>query len=353
MKIFPLVRLRAELIKYINRCTINSNDQASELHAIKMLNARSLRFFDDLTSVGQMYDDLSKQHQALVGHVKNLIPQIEIEIINTLQHHTLQKRMQEQFSEETAQPLPDSLIEDDAYVIVHAKLQRHMDWHYPGLIINARIRRWVDCLLTNDPLYLSLARTDTHTKILETLPIELEEANRWTDKDYINKPTSYRYLYIEQHMKDELGNVISSYSDLYRKRVRLYPIMNKDYSGLPQGQFGIILAMDTFNYLNHLEVERYLRECFGLLRPGGTLVFNFWDCDVPRIAEMFDAGTIPYASETWIKQTAKRIGYGAVEFTQFARKTEFLQTVSLAELTKPGTLGTAKQSQSIGRLIEH
>lgn len=346
MKIYPLVNLRAELLNYINQCRLDTSIEESILQGILHTTSKNTTFEGKFSTVELQYQQLHQQHQQIVAQLTSIVKEVEQEIRNTLTHHTLQKEL-ELTTEVSADIYPDSIISDKIYVQIHSLLQKYMDWHYPGLVINARFKKWIDCLIPTDPLYLTLAQTNTYTKAIEDMPKGSEEANQ----DYINRPGSQYYLTIEKVISDELRTVTNSYSDLYRKRLRLYPILGQNFSQLPKNQFGIILAMESFNYFNHLELKRYLTECFSLLRPGGVLVFNFWDCDIPNIAEKFDEKAIPYCSKTYINDLVAELGYASANFVQYDND-EVLTVLSLAEIKKPGRLTTSKHNQSVGKLIE-
>jgi SAM-dependent methyltransferase len=44
-------------------------------------------------------------------------------------------------------------------------------------------------------------------------------------------------------------------------------------------QFGIVLCWDNFNHLSLDKIEKYIREVWKLLRPGGCFIFNYNNCD--------------------------------------------------------------------------
>ena len=55
-------------------------------------------------------------------------------------------------------------------------------------------------------------------------------------------------------------DMIKEYPELYQNRLRLYEIVDRDFSKLPQAQFGFVLCWDNFNHLSLDKIEKYIRE---------------------------------------------------------------------------------------------
>jgi hypothetical protein len=71
------------------------------------------------------------------------------------------------------------------------------------------------------------------------------------------------------------------------------------------------------------------------------------------MADMFDQGRIPYCSTRSIKKIAEDIGYTLSETSDYALGDDQSGGyLSLAIIKKPGSLTTAKASQSLGRIVE-
>ena len=345
MKIKSLVVLRKEILNYISECSLDVTKQTHSIQHMNESTARHTKYYEKLSGVLDQYQQLANSHTGIVNSLAMIVADLESEIDAVVNHHSVQQNLQV-FTEDQQCPPQEqtSLISESMYQQLFSIISRHVDWHYPGLIVNARSKRWIDCLIAMDPLYLTLAKIkqDDGDGFIETFGIE----------DYYNRPQSKGYLHIEEVLNSQLRSVIAPYSSLYQNRLRLYPIINKNYSNLPKQQFGLILAMETFNNLNQQEVERYLRSCFGLLRAGGTIIFNYVDCDVPVMADMFDQGRVPYASTRSIKKIADDIGYSVSETSSYLLDEEADGYLSLAILKKPGVLATVKAGQSMGKIIE-
>lgn len=344
MKIQQLVILRKEILDYISDCSIDTVRQTHGIHHMRETTARDTVFSEKLSRVLDHYQQLTDMHNSIVDSLNSMVSDIELEIDAVINHHSIQKNLQV-FSEDQQYLLENQInsISDELYQQIFSTVSKHVDWHYPGLIINAKHKKWIDCLIAMDPLYLTIAKIKEDENSIETYGVA----------DYYNRPLSRGYLFAEQLLKNHLTNVISSYSSVYQNRLRLYPIINKDYNNLPRDSFGLILAMETFDNLNQLEVERYLRSCFGLLKRGGTMIFNYVNCDIPTMADMFDQGRVPYCSTRLIKKLVEDIGYTLLETSDYQVGTNKADGyLSLAVIKKPGSLTTVKASQSLGRIVE-
>ena len=343
MKIQQLVKLRRETLDYVSECSLDISAQIQKIQYIKENTARDTVFSEKLPSVLNQYQELINMHSSIVNNLNSIVSDIESEIDNIIKHHSIQKDLQIFSEDQQFLPETPQVISETVYQELFSVISRYVDWHYPGLIINARQKRWIDCLIVMDPLYLTLAKIKQDDNLIETFGIS----------DYYNRPASEGYLFAENLLKTHLSEVISPYTSSYQNRLRLYPILNKDYSSLPKESFGLILAMETFDTLNLTEIERYLRSCFVLLKRGGSLIFNYVNCDIPAMADMFDQGRIPYCSTRSIKKIAEDIGYTLSETSDYALGDDQSGGyLSLAIIKKPGSLTTAKASQSLGRIVE-
>jgi len=186
------------------------------------------------------------------------------------------------------------------------RVKQLTDWRYPGMIINPQQRQIVNDMASSDPLYL----------------VDMNEST--------------------------LDNIRSTMNDVYRHRVRPYVIdrfipRRKYFGELPRDQFGLIVVWNTFNNLSLSMCEQVLKQLLELLRPGGTLLFTYNDCDNAYNIRTFEQNFRQFTPGSILSKTAQDTGYN-VRF-----RTRSIH--GWMELKKPGELETIRGGQSLGRVI--
>jgi hypothetical protein len=205
---------------------------------------------------------------------------------------------------------------------VFSKITEYCSWQYPALQINPKESKWIDYMVAADPLYLSAV-------------------------DFYTKPTV-----IGAGSEDRFKNLISKYPDIYQGRLCLYRIKNRDFSILPQSQFGFVLCWDSFNFLSFDRIEQYIREVFKLLRPGGVFMFNYNDCDLEGAILKIESNDGSYTSARLLKNLLNEIGYEIISSIDNISNQDALNNISWLEVRKPGVLKTVKAHQALARILE-
>jgi hypothetical protein len=195
--------------------------------------------------------------------------------------------------------------------IVTTRIRGYCDWHYPGLQLCCRSKQWTDCMVTSDPLYL----------------------------------TAY--------YKDIVNQVVETYPEVYQRRLRVYPISVSELSRhLPHEQFNFVLAWEVFNYASYDEIINILTQVAGLLRPGGTFMFSYNNCDLSESAHLVDIQAMTYSRKRDITQLCQDLGYEVIQAEDFKTGHDLYTHVSWCEVRRPGRLSTAKSHQVLGQIIE-
>lgn len=187
-----------------------------------------------------------------------------------------------------------------------SRIGHHVNWQWPALEFrpghNVLSRHLVGC----DPLYL----VDTSDQLL------VPSRSGWTEE--------------------------------YCRRVRHYTVNETDQQilgGLPQGQFGLVAAVDFFQYRPIELIERYAAEVFGLLRPGGVFFFAYNNCDLPNGVDLADNMFYCYTPGRKVEQILKQNGYEILAVVNPDLNTSWI------EARKPGTLSSIRGSQTLGKVV--
>jgi SAM-dependent methyltransferase len=252
--------------------------------------------------INQYYELLEKNHN-MVAEVDRFIKDIENDLDNLAStvftdQHTLDESL---LGDQSIDP-PKEILE-----LIHTRIGTHCNWLYPALSIYPRENQWINCLVSNDPLYL-----------LHPVP-------------------------------EQLNKLISGYSQLYQNRLRPYNSVEQ----LPQAQFSFVLAWDLFNYISLNRINQYISDVFPLLRPGGVFMFSYNNCDLEGPARRAEFKASSYANYRIILNYAISLGYELVVSENIATGDVFNPYVSWIELRKPGQLNTVKAHQAVAKIIEN
>jgi SAM-dependent methyltransferase len=307
-KLHDLVKLRNTLVDKIDSLSLapDIQDKIQILNSIVDQNKTS----DNIDLIENFKDNfgrLAVENQKIISSLNTTVDIINQDIDNyaleLFDNDAYNRMFREENISQTAYPSPE--IEN--WVV--AKITQYSDWHYPALQINPRSKKWIDPMVANDPLYL------THSNIAM--------------------------------VKD----MIKEYPELYQNRLRLYEIVDRNFSKLPLAQFGFVLCWDNFNHLSLDKIEKYIREVWKLLRPGGSFIFNYNNCDLegPVYRVEYHAGS--YASASWLTKLLNTIGYEITAWHDDETGDAFNTHISWVEIKKPGDLETVKAAQAMAQII--
>lgn len=182
----------------------------------------------------------------------------------------------------------------------------YVNWQFPGLEIRPAHGHLTKHLVGCDPLYL----VDTSEELLE--------------------PSK------------------SLFSPQYNQRLRHY-VVNEDDTPilreLPHKQFGLVVAADFFQYRSIEMLERYAKEVFDLLRPGGHFVFAYNNCDLPNCVDLADNMFYCYTPGRKVRALLEQTGY------EISASIDYNLNISWIEAKKPGTLSSIRGSQTLGKIV--
>ena len=190
-----------------------------------------------------------------------------------------------------------------------ARLMRHSDWHYPAMIIHPGVEPFMQHLVGSDPLYI------------------VDESD----------------LLIDQL-------VMKNYNPVYQRRLRPYVIKesfeHEILEQLPNNQFGLCFAYHYFNFRPVEMIEKYLKEIYQKLLPGGRLIMTFNNCEYPGALDLVANNYACYATTDLIKKLGQAANY----------KVDFLwdqpeDGPTWIEFLKPGTMSSIRGGQTMAKII--
>lgn len=263
------------------------------------------RITNDINDLRLTSSSIENNHKFYVRQLEELIVEFEQEYL---------KNSQDLFNTGMKYDEADVIlnrklsIPKDAENKIRNRLSVYSDWRYPGMCLGPMRTPLIDEMLSSDPLYLC--------DINETL----------------------------------INPLIEGYNHVYKHRVRPYVIPRyengkKIFRELPQDQFGIIFAGNFFEYIPLEDTGKILSEMRDLLRPGGTVMFTFNDCDNPRNIKLAERNYRTYAPKRLLKKIVTDIGFDTI----FSYDAE--SGFSWMEIRKPGELVTIRGGQSLAQVM--
>jgi len=190
-----------------------------------------------------------------------------------------------------------------------SRIRRYISWQWPGMVIRPSDEPWADMMVAMEPLYL-----------VDTMP-------------------------------DLFAPVRRKFTEQYQRRLRYYTIDEWNESELlgelPQGQFGLIAAWNFLNFKPIEVIEQYLEDFYAVLRPGGTVIFTFNDCDHEQGVRHCEPSVyMPYTPGTRIQNYAEHLGFA------ISQRYRGIGDVSWLELRKSGKLTTLKAASTMATLVD-
>lgn len=198
-------------------------------------------------------------------------------------------------------------IQPDDLALLMGRIRRWTDWHVPGMILGPGLEGFIDSLVSLDPLYL-----------------------------------------VDQN-QDLLEPALARFNANYQRRLRTYAV--REFIGqpllqhMPDEQFGFCFAYNFFNFKPLELVQQYLEELFFKIRPGGSILFTFNDCDLAHGVALCERHFACYTPGAAIRKIAGKIGFVINHQHQGSLD------VAWIELGKPGSLRSIRGGQTLARIV--
>jgi SAM-dependent methyltransferase len=261
--------------------------------------------------IAQQYNSILNQISQFGSTVDNLRHEISCLIEETekpyfVESYRLYEEMHKYDTPEyTLQRRPILSTETQNFLL--SRIQFYTSWQFPGMIIRPGLEKFIENLVSYDPLYL----IDTDRELLSP--------------------------------------AVEKFTPEYQQRLRTYVVSESPDSEMlhkiPNQQFGMCLVYNFFAY-KPLEIIRgYLKEIYQKLRPGGILIVTFNDCDRSAGVDLCERNFACYMTGSLMESLTTTIGYEKVFSWHDKGPTTWM------ELKKSGTLTTNRGGQTLAKII--
>jgi len=232
MKLSELVAYKNELDRFdIESTQISANSALEKItHLVK-----DQTLTQRLEEINKTFVEFSLAFDQIKHDLRNQIAEAERPWIQ--ESYNQYDRGEAMYADDILKGRPCSLESTPFY----NRVVGNNNWKYPAMIIRPGLESYIDKMVACDPLYL-------------------------VDLSY-----------------DFLRPAVERYNELYQNRLRTY-VVNEDLdhsilARLPDGQFGVCVAFNYFNFRPFEIIKKYLEEVYQKLKPGGAFLFSFNDCD--------------------------------------------------------------------------
>jgi SAM-dependent methyltransferase len=166
---------------------------------------------------------------------------------------------------------------------------------------------------------------------------------------FIENMVVYDPLYLVDLSHDFLRPALDKFNQQYQNRLRPY-VVNEDLDAeilkqLPNNQFALCLAFNYFNFRPFEIIKKYLEEVYQKLKPGGTFVFTFNDCDRRSAVELVEKHYCCYTPGHLVRELVTTVGYEVVYSWNDDGPTTWI------EVRKPGQLDSLKGGQALAKIL--
>jgi SAM-dependent methyltransferase len=307
----------SEIVAYLNLLeTLKVHDEAADATkklaaVLHVVSNHELQIKSYTQELAQVFDSVNSS----LDNFEQILMQIQ-QTLSQLWHQREPDYLAESFRLFDQEMRHDSVqhilsrrigSDDRSRIALQHRLKNLTDWRYPGMIIGARTETFVEDMVPMDPLYL----VDTHQELLDS--------------------------------------AVHKFTVEYQRRLRQY-VVNDLVPGailnqLPGNQFGVIFAYNYFNYRPMEVIRRYVSEISSKLRPGGTFIMTYNNCD--------RAHGIGLAERSWMCYTPKRLIIDAAQSAglEYVSDTDAPGDLSWIEFVRPGDLNTLRGGQSLAKII--
>jgi SAM-dependent methyltransferase len=307
----------SQLVDYINQLdTLDYESSCVEasrklLAAVYIANNHEISFpvhqgeLDQrMFEINQSIDQFRASIDSIKKYIQQLIRQTEVAMLqDSARLHDNEMRY------DTNQYILNRKLPADpeSNILLRSRIRNLGDWRLPGMILRPGTESFIEDMVPLDPLYL-----------------------------------------VDQH-EELLAPSVNKFTPEYQRRLRTYVIddfkTSDIFEQLPKNQFGFVLAYNYFNYKPIHIFRRYLLEMIHLLRPGGTAILTFNDCDRAHAVALAERNFMCYTPGRMVKQYCQEAGFEIVNHHRGQGDLTWI------ELRRPGDISSLKGGQSLAKII--
>jgi len=283
-------------------------DLAKITHVISSSAIQLEQFSAVLTQRQNQVADTLRQYESDLVTLKHTLRELITTIEKPWFAESYRLYEQEMLNETTKDILDRSpKISAETAQFYRTRLTRHNGWHHSAMILRPAYESFIHDLLASDPLYL------------------VDESH------------------------DLLQPAMTQFNEQYQQRLRPYVIQERSGGAildqLPKSQFGLVFAYNFFNFRPFEVLRQYLTEIYQTLRPGGTLIMTFNDCDRAKAVMLVEQHYCCYTPGYLVRELAQRLGYEIAFSWTDQGPTTWL------ELRKPGEQSSLRGGQALAKII--
>ena len=307
----------SELVNYMNlldaMSTVSTAQQTDQdlakiTHVISSSAIQLEQFSDMLTQRQNQVADALRQYESDLVNLKHTLRELIATTEKPWFAESYRLYEQEMLNETTEDILDRSpKISAETAQFYRTRLTRYNSWHHAAMILRPAYEPFIHDLLASDPLYL------------------VDESH------------------------DLLQPAMTQFNEQYQHRLRPYVIQERSGTAileqLPKGQFGLVFAYNFFNFRPFEVLKQYLTEIYQKLRPGGTLIMTFNDCDRAKAVMLVEQHYCCYTPGYLVRELAQSLGYEiAFAWTDQGPSTWL-------ELRKPGERPGLRGGQALAKIL--
>lgn len=307
----------SKIIAYLNQLNsitpdVNFDPARREMQKIlHVVQSSDIQFDDQRLMLEQQYDKIMSTLTSFALTLDEIKQQLKLrrDALEPDYLQTSQRIYEHEMPLESNQYILDRRLkmDSDSATLLTSRLHNLADWRLPGMILRPGTESFVEDLVPMDPLYL-----------------------------------------VDQH-QDLLTPSVIKFTPEYQRRLRQYVIDERRggefLSILPSNQFGLVFAYNYFNYKPIGVITQYLDQLYHKLRPGGTLIMTFNDCDTEQGVGLAERFFMCYTPARMIVAHAERVGFEIANYYNGAGD------VSWLELTKPGKIVSIRGGQTLAKIF--